>query len=113
MDIPPVVRREVLERDRGICRVCGSHTGEQGALHHVVYRSEGGAHLASNLVTVHWMFAPRCHELVHQNKRLWQPILLEVVKHDGLTAFQVRRWTVRANGRSHRPVSVSALEPGE
>lgn len=85
------MRREVEERDGNICRVCGSWA-ENPALHHVRYRSEGGLHVPSNLVTVHWMYAPRCHELVHRSKRIWQPILLYVARTPVVTAFQVARW---------------------
>lgn len=89
--IPARVRAEVTERDGGLCRVCGSW-GESLAIHHIVYRSHGGLHVASNLVSVHWMYAPRCHELVHANKGLWAPILLEVARTPGVTALQLRRW---------------------
>lgn len=101
LEIPPAVREQVEDRDQGTCRMCGSWTGEQGALHHVKYRSEGGLHVVENLVTVHWMYWPRCHERAHSNKGLWQPILLEVVKHPGISAFQLRRWASgsRAVGR--------------
>lgn len=99
IEIPTSVRIQVEERDMGICRVCGSHTKGQAALHHIRYRSEGGLHLVENLVTVHWMYWPRCHERVHASKRLWQPLLLETVKHDGMTAMQLRRWAQV----SHKP----------
>lgn len=95
--IPARVRAEAFARDNGNCRVCGA-TVEHPALHHITYRSEGGLHVVENLVTVHWMFWPRCHELVHSNKKLWQPVLLEVVKHDGLNARQLLRWA-RAKAR--------------
>lgn len=61
-------------------------------MHHIEYRSEGGLNVATNLVTVHWMYDPRCHELVHSLKRLWQPILLVVVQHNGVNARQLLRW---------------------
>lgn len=94
--IPQRVREEVRERDGGVCRVCGSY-GESLALHHIRYRSEGGLHVPENLVSVHWMYAPRCHEVVHANKRLWQPLLLEVAVTPGVTALALRRW--RDGGR--------------
>ena len=94
-EIPARVRAEVYERDGGVCRVCGSY-GESLALHHIRYRSEGGLHVPDNLVSVHWMYAPRCHELVHGNKRVWQPLLLEVAVTPGVTALQVRRWRAQA-----------------
>jgi len=97
--VPPAVRKAVLERDGGNCRVCGA-TVENPALHHIEYLSEGGKNVAENLITVHWMFWPRCHEVVHSNKRLWQPILKIVVKHDGINARQLLRWArKRKSGR--------------
>lgn len=90
-EIPKKVRDEVRERDGRLCRVCGSYA-DGLALHHIRYRSEGGLHVASNLVSVHWMFEPRCHELVHSNKRLWQPILLAIAEQPGITALQWKRW---------------------
>lgn len=89
--IPARIRDEVRERDGDLCRVCGSHS-EHPALHHVRYRSEGGLHVPDNLVTVHWLYAPRCHEIVHENKGRWQPILLYVARTPGVTALQVARW---------------------
>lgn len=91
-DIPARVREEVWDRDQGLCRVCGAWGGDSLAIHHIEYRSEGGLHVLTNLVSVHWMYAPRCHEVVHSNKRLWQPILLQVAQQPGVTALQVRRW---------------------
>lgn len=92
LDIPASVRRAVYERDQGTCRYCGAGTGDNGALHHIAYRSEGGEHTPDNLVTVHSLFWPYCHEHIHRNKALWQPILREVVQHDGLYALQLLRW---------------------
>lgn len=91
LDIPAAVRAEVMERDQSLCRMCGAYA-EHPALHHVRYRSEGGLHVVENLVTVHWMYAPRCHERAHDNKGLWQPLLLQVAMTPGVTAFQALRW---------------------
>lgn len=91
-EIPTKVRAAVVERDQGTCRVCGSSTGESGALHHIVYRSEGGLHVVENLITVHWMYWPRCHERVHSRKALWQPVLLTAVGMDGVNGLQLLRW---------------------
>lgn len=86
------VREQVLERDNGCCRVCGRWV-ESPALHHIVYRSQGGPNTVDNLVTVGWAPWHDCHlPVVHANKRLWQPILQVVVAHPGVTALQVRRW---------------------
>lgn len=58
----------VLDRDNWSCRHCGTDRGLH--VHHIVYRSQGGTHDQSNLITL-------CHEhhaLVHSDKRRWQPV---------------------------------------
>lgn len=90
-EIPADVRAEVLARDGGSCRFCGTYV-EHPALHHIRYRSEGGKNHPDNLISLHWMFAPRCHERMHGRKKLWQPIGLQVVNTPGLTMLQLERW---------------------
>ena len=95
--IPQAIREQVDERDQRTCRVCGRYQGDARALHHVLYGGDdvgmGGRrlHEVDTLVTVCWMFNG-CHELVHSNKRLWQPLLLTVAQQPGITALQLRRW---------------------
>lgn len=48
--IPPAVRRQVIRRDRGRCRVPGCRNATFLALHHVRLRSEGGDHDPAGLV---------------------------------------------------------------
>ena len=92
LSIPASVRAEVMGRDQNICRFCGSYA-EHPALHHVVYRSQGGKHHPDNLISVHWMYSPRCHEKMHGSKaRLWRPLGLQVVKTPGVTILQLMRW---------------------
>ncbi len=88
------VRAQVLERDASTCRFCGGHVS-QPALHHVRYKSEGGTNTADNLITVHWMYTPRCHERLHANKRLWQPLALQVLNEPGVSILQLQRWIHR------------------
>lgn len=91
--VPSEVREFVIDRDNGRCRVCGQWAGDVPALHHIEYRSEGGLDVPSNLVTIGWLPGHDCHlPIVHRNKRLWQPILLEIAEQPGVTAFQARRW---------------------
>lgn len=87
--IPPRVREETLERDHRRCRWCGVATTE---LHHIVYRSQGGAHETANLITL----CARHHAVAHSDKRLWMPILLATLafheKGMSLSVPQVQRW---------------------
>ena len=48
-----------------------------------------------NLVTLHFMYGPRCHERAHSRKRMWRPLLQAVVFQPGVTALQLRRWSAR------------------
>jgi 5-methylcytosine-specific restriction enzyme A len=56
------VRRHVMQRDRGICRVCG----RPGAnlVHHIIERKDGGSDDPSNLASVH----RACHGKLHPSK---------------------------------------------
>ena len=49
-------------------------------------------HTVEEIVTVCWMWGGNCHDRVHREKLLWQPLLLEVVHRPGLTAMQLMRW---------------------
>ncbi len=61
VEIPPAVRRAVLARDRGRCRLCGGRGWLH--LHHLVPRSRGGSSRdPENLIAACW----RCHKrLIH------------------------------------------------
>ena len=50
--IAPAVRREVMRRDRGRCRVPGCRAAAWVDVHHIVPKSCGGTHEAENLVVV-------------------------------------------------------------
>jgi hypothetical protein len=90
--VPKNVRLQVIDRDASCCRVCGQYV-EHPALHHILYRSQGGKNTADNLIVVGWVPWHDCHlNVVHRNKRLWQPLLKLVVANPGTTAFQWRRW---------------------
>lgn len=90
--VPSDVRDYVIDRDNSCCRVCGRYV-EHPALHHIRYRSQGGLDVPGNLVTIGWLPGHDCHiPVVHANKRLWQPILLQIADRPGITALQARRW---------------------
>lgn len=67
-------RRRVRKRDGERCRWCGGTS--LLAVHHVLYRSQGGPNSMDNLITL----CVTHHELVHTNKRIYQPLLLEVLR---------------------------------
>lgn len=71
--LPGTCRDRVRRRDGGRCRWCG--TTDLLQIHHVFYRSEGGADTPRNLLTLCW----ECHERAHSNKRKYQRILLYVL----------------------------------
>lgn len=105
LSIPAAVRTIIDERDGFHCRVCGRYLYSDRAIHHIVYggddRGMGGrrVHNPDEMITVCWMYPGNCHDMVHRHKRLWQPLLLEVVqRHRGMTAMQLKRWGDRAAG---------------
>ena len=67
----------VIERDKYCCRVCGSTNWIQ--LHHILYRSQRKDLI--NDINNCIMLCDNCHRLVHNNKKKWQPILLEMNKN--------------------------------
>ncbi|MDJ0974132.1 MAG: AAA family ATPase [Planctomycetota bacterium] len=58
---PSRLRRQVIARDKGRCRCCGSK--RRLMVHHIQYRSKGGRTRACNLITL----CMGCHALVHAN----------------------------------------------
>ncbi len=60
--IPPATRRAVLIRDRGRCQVPGCRCKQHLALHHILFRSQGGSHHPDNLVTLCWAH----HDMLHR-----------------------------------------------
>lgn len=68
----------VLIRDNYSCRLCGSTYWL--ALHHIVYRSEDKTKI--NDVDNCIMLCKTCHDLVHSDKRKYQPILLKNIKKE-------------------------------
>ncbi len=68
--LPGTCRDRVKRRDSETCRWCG--TTDAVEIHHVFYRSEGGADTPRNLISL----CSADHALAHTNKRKYQPILL-------------------------------------
>lgn len=65
---------QVFQECDGKCVLCG--TTETLQYHHIKYRSEA-KHLIDEPKNG-IMLCVKCHKLVHSNKRLWQPKLLEI-----------------------------------
>jgi 5-methylcytosine-specific restriction endonuclease McrA len=70
--MPEALRDAVIASDGGRCRRCRTSDGLH--VHHIVYRSQGGGHVAENLITLCYT----CHDVVHSNKKKWQPAFLEL-----------------------------------
>jgi len=71
----PKVRDLVKKRDGNWCLLCGvSIKGLH--LHRVEYGSQGGKYEKHNCIQL----CSRDHELVHSNKRKWQPLLLDYIE---------------------------------
>ena len=54
------------------CQLCGSTNWLE--IHHIVYRSEGGSNDERNLIRL----CKYHHQMVHSNKRRWQPYLIQM-----------------------------------
>jgi 5-methylcytosine-specific restriction endonuclease McrA len=87
--IPAAVREAVLERDHSQCQACGTTGDHRLQLHHVQFRSAGGAHGPANLVTLCF----RCHEDVHARRI---DVALTEIAPGRWTAFIRRNWARRA-----------------
>ena len=72
------IYEQVYKRDKGICRLKDINCNGGLHLHHIVYRSENKKLI--NEPTNCIMLCTRHHEIVHNNKHLWQPILKEITK---------------------------------
>jgi 5-methylcytosine-specific restriction endonuclease McrA len=65
-DVPPAVRRTVLRRDQGRCRVPGCRSATFLDVHHLRARAEGGGHEPPNLATL----CGAHHDAVHRGALL-------------------------------------------
>lgn len=74
--VKPDTYNAVLERDKGQCQLC--RTNQRLQAHHIVYRSEDKSKIndINNLI----MLCLECHNLVHTNKKKYQPTLQSIVK---------------------------------
>jgi 5-methylcytosine-specific restriction endonuclease McrA len=90
-EVDAPTRARVLERDGHHCRWCGTTVGVE--VHHILYRSGGGAGEDRNLITLCRVH----HDHVHSDKRRWKPILERVIaafydEGRSITVLQAARW---------------------
>lgn len=76
--IPDDIRQAVIERDRGGCRFPGCRLAAGIDIHHIKYRSEGGSHEMSNLISL----CREHHSLVHSDKKQYQKMCLNLIGVD-------------------------------
>ena len=72
------IYEEVFKRDKGCCRLADITCNGGLELHHIVYRSEDKKLINEPKNCI--MLCNTHHRLVHSNKKLWQPILKEIIK---------------------------------
>ena len=90
--IPAAVRRAVLARDRGRCRVCGKRRYVD--VHHLKARSNGGAHTRTNCLVV----CTRCHAALHEGQ-----LRLEGDAEGDLRLERVQEGTFRVENEAAQP----------
>lgn len=73
--VPSDLRDSVIRLDGGRCRFCGVRGDGDLHVHHVYYRSQGGPHEQSNLLSL----CLGCHDTVHSNKGRYQRLCLGVI----------------------------------
>lgn len=74
----------VLARDNYKCRLCGNDNRYELELHHIYYRSQSKDLIdePDNCIMLCGNFSKnKCHMKVHNNKKKYQPLLLEIVKN--------------------------------
>ena len=65
--------KATLERDRYRCQLCYKPYAH---IHHIQYKSLGGANIRKNLICL----CEPCHSLVHSNSEEYKPILLDKMR---------------------------------
>ena len=111
--IPQAIRLEVLDRDGGLCRLCGR---TNVIAHHIRYGGDAvgmggrGFHAVENIVSLGQWYEHRCHDVVHGAKALWQPVLLAVIERPGVTGHQLYRWAARGAHSDETGLAPDAVE---
>lgn len=77
---------EAVQRDLSLCQICGKQAND---VHHIVFRSHGGADMPENLICL----CREHHEMVHKDEKVWREKLMALnEKHYGtLKISQLKR----------------------
>jgi len=78
--------QQVALRDNSQCQVCGQQAND---IHHIVFRSHGGADIPENLICL----CRHHHDQAHKDERKWREYLINLNgKHYGtLLMSQLKR----------------------
>jgi|LGOV01.1.fsa_nt_gb 5-methylcytosine-specific restriction endonuclease McrA len=84
--ISKIIRDSVIQRDKGICQICGKQATQ---LHHILYKSYGGANISQNLICL----CNEDHLRVHAYGKKWFPRLLKLQQrhYTGLTKEMLKK----------------------
>lgn len=80
------IYQKIVEKEY-YCQLCGSPYNLH--IHHIYYRSQGGLTVEKNLIRL----CINCHQLVHSNKKKYQPMLLEkqYIKYGHFTKEEITK----------------------
>jgi len=59
------IRRQVVERAKGVCENCPRYVGQNGHMHERIFRSHGGEQSLKNC----WYLCKPCHDREHEFKK--------------------------------------------
>lgn len=65
--------KEVLKRDNYTCQLCYKPYAH---IHHIQYKSLGGANIRKNLICL----CKTCHDMVHNDSATYKPILMDKMR---------------------------------
>ena len=84
--IKKIIRESVIQRDNFTCQICGK---EATQLHHILYKSYGGANISQNLICL----CNECHLRVHTYGKKWFPRLMKLQQrhYTGLTKEMLKK----------------------
>jgi len=84
--ISKIIRESVITRDKEQCQICGKKATQ---LHHILYKSYGGADISQNLICL----CNEDHLRVHAYGKKWFPRLMKLQQRHyiGLTKGDLKK----------------------